>query len=255
MNMRRLLVVLAACVLGLATAGSAQAEAIGFTGSLAVQIATLPPVVLTASGVSTVNGSAGAGHLTALDIASNVAAISDFVVPVTDPAAFPIQGIQVTAMNGAGDFDLDGGTLTGTMAIGGVTRVCLFAPCSTPPPANVNVPLTVVGQGGTTTVSALVNLTVVGAPWTSGTGTVGTITQMGFAHGPLSNTSSTAQDGGVVRLVTPVFVSTNIGASAVLPVFGILTLTFGAPEPGQLALGSGAIAALIAMGVRRRRAS
>jgi hypothetical protein len=255
MNMRRLLFVLAACVLGLAPAGSAQAEAVGFTGSIAVQIATLPPVVLTASGVSTVNGSAGVGHLTGLEIPAGVGSIADFVVPVTDPAAFPIQGVQVTAMNGVGDFAVEGGTLVGTMAIEGVSRVCLFAPCSVPPPANVNVPLTVVGQGGTTTVSALVNLTVVGAPWTTGTGSVGTITQMGFAHGPASGTSSTAVDGGVVRLVTPVFVSTNIGASAVLPVFGILTLTFGAPEPGQLALASGAIAALIAMGVRRRRAS
>jgi hypothetical protein len=254
MNMRRLLFAVAACVLVLGAAGSVQAAPLAFTGSIAVQIATLPPVVLTADGDANVNGSGGTGHLTALDLPAGIAAIANFVVPVTDPAAFPIVGVQVTAMNGAGTFDVDSGTLEGQMPILGTAKVCLFAACSAPPPANVVVPLSNVGVGGTTTVSFLVNLTVVGAPWTTGTAAVGTVTQMGLAHGAASGTSATAEPAGVVRLVTPVFVSTNIGASAVLPVFAIATLEF-APEPGALALTSGAIAGLIALGVRRRRAS
>jgi hypothetical protein len=249
--MRKLFGFLAAGLLVLGSAGSAQAAALGFTGSIAVQIATLPPVNLAATGVATVNGSGGTGHLTELDLPANIAQIAGFVVPVTDPAAFPIVGVQVTAMNAAGNFDDGGGTLGGTMAILGTAKVCLFAPCATPPPANVVVPLSNVGVGGTATVSALVNLTVVGAPWTTGTAAVGTVTQMGLAHGPASLTSSTALPGGVVQLVTPVFVSTNIGASAVLPVFARATLQF-IPEPGTLILLGSGIVGLVAFGRTRQ---
>jgi len=45
-------------------------------------------------------------------------------------------------------------------------------------------------------------------------------------------------------------VSTNIGASAVLPAFGILTLQF-VPEPGTLILLGSGIAGLVAIGRRR----
>jgi hypothetical protein len=251
--MRKLFGVLAAGLLALGVAGQAQAAALPFSGVLGVQIATLPPVVITGSGISTVNGSGGAGHLTSLDIPASPFAVAGVVVPVTDPAAFPIVGVQVTAHNGPGDFGGGSavGTLGGTMSIQGVAKVCLFAPCNAPPPANVNVPLSNVGVGGSATVSFLVNLTVVGAPWTTGTAAVATITQMGFAHGPASGTTSTAAASGVVRLVTPVFVSTNIGASAVLPVFGVLTLHF-VPEPGTLVLLGSGIAGLVAFGRSRR---
>jgi hypothetical protein len=173
---------------------------------------------------------------------------------VTDPAAFPIAGVQVTAMNAAGNFTGDGDDdppLAGSMAILGVAKVCLFTPCNAGPPANVAVPLSNVGVGGTATVSALVNLTVIGAPWTTGTAAVGTNTQMGLAHGPGSLTSSTALPGGVVQLVTPVFVSTNIGASAVLPVFARATLQF-IPEPGTLILLGSGIVGLVAFGRTRQ---
>ena len=115
------------------------------------------------------------------------------MVPITTPAAFPVAGLQITAANGAGDFVKPGG---GSMPILGVAKVCLFGPCSAAV-ANLEVPLDVVGVGGTTYVTGPVNVTVVGAPWTTGTAVIGTSTVMGYSHGPASQTSSTAHASGV----------------------------------------------------------
>jgi hypothetical protein len=226
---------------------ASQAAAVPFTGSLSVQIATLPPVTVTGSGVATVTGGA---HVGSLALPASVFATAGLVVPVTDPAAFPIQGVQVTAMNGAGSFS--GGPLGGPMPLVGVAKVCLFGACGGPPVNNLVVPLSAVGVGGSQTVAFLVNVTVVGAPWTTGTALVGTLTQMGFAHGPASITSSTNAASGVVRLVTPIFVSTNVGASPIVPAFGILRLHL-VPEPGTLVLLASGMVLLARVGFRRRR--
>jgi len=232
--MRKLLGVFAAGMLALGATGAAQAEPLPFTGSLAVQIATLPPIAITGAGVADVDPGVS------FSVPGGTFATTGIIVPVTDPAAFPILGVQVTAQNGAGNFNL-----AGPMPILGQAKVCLFSPCAAPPPANVSVPLSVVGAGGTTTVLALVNLTVVGAPWTTGTAAVGADTVMGnvAGGGPVP--------GGSVQLVTPIFISTNIGASAVLPAFGIMTLNF-VPEPGTLVLLGSGIAGLVMFGRSRR---
>jgi hypothetical protein len=57
----------------------------------------------------------------------------------------------------------------------------------------------------------------------------------------------------VLQLVTPIDISTNIGASVVLPAFAVLTLRF-VPEPAPLTLVAVGLAALGWVGVRRRRA-
>ena len=248
--MRKLLGVLAAGFLAMGVAGQAQAVNLGFSGGLAVQIATLAPVVIPGAGTAVVNGSGGAGHLTGLSIPGGLFAITNFALPVTDPAVFPIAGIAVNATNGAGSFAGSGGAgFGGQMPINGVAKVCLYAACgSYYNISNLSVPLNVVGQGGVVSVMGAVNLTVVGAPWTTGTASIGTLTAMGGVS-PLSNTGAPS---GSVSLVTPIFISTNIGAFAVVPAFGLLNLHF-VPEPGTLVLLGSGIAGLVAFGRSRAR--
>jgi hypothetical protein len=232
---------------GIAATG-AEAGVIGWTGELAIRVGTLDAIPVNGAGVATVNGSSAGAHLNSLVLPASAFATANLVVPQTDPSAFPIAGFQATASNGAGSFS--GGALAGVMPILGVAKVCLFGSCPVAS-ANLSVPLSVVGAGGVATVDGVVDVTVIGAPWTVGTAYAGTLSAMGFAHGPASGTSSTAQISGTVRLVTPIFISTNIAASAVIPAFGFLTLHF-VPEPGTLLLLSGGIAALVGVGRRRR---
>ncbi len=258
--MRKLLSILAAGALTLGVAGQAHAVALGFTGTFTLQVATLLTSI-PGTGTAIVNGSGAGGHLTGLNLAGGEFATMGFVLPVTDPAVSPIKGIQVTVMNGAGAFAGSGGAgFGGSMPLLGVAKVCLFGACNASgapmttyspgspfPGANIGVPLTVIGVGGGAAVAALVNVTVIGAPWTTGTAAVGTITVMGGVS-PLSNTGAVS---GNVTLVTPVFISTNIPASAVVPSFGFLNLHF-VPEPGTLVLLGSGIAGLVAFGRSRR---
>jgi hypothetical protein len=248
--MRKLLGVLAAGLIAFGAVGQAQAAVLGFTGGMAVQIATLAPVVIPGVGSALVNGSGGTGHLTGLAIPSSPFAVSGFVLPVTDPGVFPIAAVAVTAHNGTGSFGGSGGAgFGGIMPILGAAKVCLYGVCgSSNNISNLSVPLSVVGAGGAVTVMGAVNLTVIGAPWTTGTAAIGTITVMGGVA-PLSNTGAPS---GVVTLVTPIFISTNIGAFAVVPAFGIAQLHF-VPEPGTLVLLGSGIAGLVAFGRSRAR--
>lgn len=249
--MRKLSYAVAATLLAFGLAGQAQAVQLGFQGGLSVQIATLAPVVLPGAGSATVNGSNGAGHLSGVDLPAGVFGVEGFIVPVTDPGVFPIAGVQVTAANAAGAFSGNGGSgsFGGAMPVQGTTKVCLYGACgSSVNISNLTVPLTVVGQGGVVTVMGAVNLTVQGAPWTTGTAAIGTLTQMGGVD-PLSNTGAPS---GNLTLVTPIFISTNIGAFAVVPAFAILNLHF-VPEPGTLVLLGSGIAGLVAVGRSRAR--
>ena len=259
--MRKLFYAVAASLLVFGLAGQAHAVALGFSGSVTIKLATLDPIAITGTGVATVNGANAAGHLSGLQFAASPFNIANLLVPVTDPAASPIKGVILTAHNGAANFGAGGGGVGigngtpankfgGQMPIQGFAKVCLFGTCgSSLNAANLNIPLSVVGVGGFTQVVGAVNLTVIGAPWTTGTAAVGTITAMGGAA-PASNTGA---GSGTVQLVTPIFISTNIGgASAVVPAFGILSLHF-VPEPGTLMLLGSGIAGLVAFGRSRVR--
>lgn len=242
--------VVLAGVLMLGATGQAQAAALPFTGSLAFQIGAFDPIVVQGNGVATVNGDGTGGPLTQLSLPSGVFAVSGLSVPLNLP---PISGVAVTAEAGAGAFATDGGTLGGPMPILGVARVCLFLACGDNPPVSLSLPLSVVGVGGSESVSFLVDLTISGSPWTTGMAVVGSNAMSGFARGPLSGVSSTAMPGGLVRLVTPILITTGLDAFPLVPAFGILTVQF-VPEPGTLVLLSSGIVALVAFGRSQRRA-
>jgi hypothetical protein len=243
---KRLLIAVALVSVGL-SAGQAHAVLLGFTGSLAVKISALDPVEIAGSGTATINGSGSAGHLTQLFIPAAAFATAGFVLPVTDPVAYPIAGVQVSASNGAGNFAATtGGGFSGIMPVLGLAKACLLGACSSAV-ANLTVPLSVVGVGGFATAVGLANVTVVGAPWTVKTATVGASTLMGSAS-PISNTGAPS---GNLTLVTPIFISTNIPGQ-VLSAFAILTLHF-VPEPGTLLLLGSGMLGLVAFGRSKLR--
>jgi hypothetical protein len=173
-------------------------------------------------------------------------------VAVTDPAQDPIEGIVIprrssdnnllALSNDTGRFARDAnGTLAGTMPLRGAARLCLFASCDAEPIANVSVPLSVVGGGGTAFATAAIDLTVVGAPWTTETVAVGTMTAMGFA-----DENGFPRQG--FKLVTPIAISTSLESAPVIGWLGSLEMFVLIPEPATIALLGAGIAGLAAYG-------
>jgi len=237
--------------LSIASATAAHAIVLGSNGTLALQLATLESAIV-ASGSPNVliDGSGPPGHLTGLQVPAGAFVMPNYVVPVTDTRANPIHAVQVAGANGAGTFGGSGGAgFGGSMPFSGAAKLCLFNTCSNAA-ANLVVPLSVVGQGGVAFLSAgrVLNLTVIGAPWTTGTAAVGTVTAMGGVS-PVSNTGN---GDGRVQLVTPIFISTKELAYPILPGFGFLTLHF-VPEPGTILLVGAGLVVLLTRGLSRAR--
>lgn len=199
------------------------------------------------------NGSSGGIHIDSFQLPANAIQTAGAVLPVTDPGIFPFAGIQLTLANANGNFAGTGGT----MPLPGVAKICLFSPCASAT-ANVTVPLSVVGTpAAVAIVGPGVNVTVNGAPWTTGTAALGhpssNFTAMGFRHGAASGTSSTGAPSGELQLVTPILISTNVGSFAVIPAFAILTLHF-VPEPATMLLLGGGLSLLAVVGRRQMHA-
>jgi hypothetical protein len=76
----------------------------------------------------------------------------------------------------------------------------------------------------------------------------------GWAHAPVSTTTSTAQPSGVIQLVTPAQVVTNLplGSSDKMAA-AVITLIHFMPEPGLLLLLGSGVAGLAFLGRRRMK--
>jgi hypothetical protein len=246
-------------------AGAATLE---WNGTFTIEFGIVDPVVSTGTGVATLNGSGGTGHLDTLGVAGGITGST--TIPLTDPDNASLVTLVVTARLGTGSLSGVSGAppLTGTptIPVPGLAKLCLvLANCV----STIPIPLTVngsvgVGIGGQVTVNGFattpnaVKISLLGAPWTLGTASVtaiptdnggtSTATAMGFVHGPASGTSNTATGSGVIQVATPVRVVTSLNPpNNVLAIIGIVKLKM-VPEPGlMLLLGSG-IAGLVLLG-------
>jgi hypothetical protein len=158
----------------------------------------------------------------------------------------------------------------GTAPSQGMVRICLVVPgCGGNLPLDVGGTVNGVavggGVGGILTIGQLgmIRISIVGAPYTVKTitafnrtnnGAIDTFTERGFAHGPLSNTSSTGQTSGVLQVISTNHTATQgvPGNSDISGVFSRIVVHF-VPEPGLLLLlGSGAVG-LALLGRKRAR--
>ncbi len=273
--MRKLIGFLAAGAFLLGSVGVAQAKLTGFHGTLTLSLGSLPPITSTGVvgvGGAILNNSAGGDHLYTMRINIGGVISELAIVPLTDPGVAPLVSLQGTAILGTGTlFSISGGAassnpISGVLPVGGQFRLCiLFSGCSSFLPLPLSVGGTRgVGIGGLITVGTFqpgIKVSVFNNPWTIKTAVVSNIptvnggfstsSAFGFAHGPASLTSSTAQVSGVVQLVTPILVNTTFAGSEVLALMGVLRIHF-VPEPGTALLFGAGIVALGVGGARRR---
>jgi hypothetical protein len=246
----------------------------------------------TGIGVSTVNGSGGGAHLNAIDQADIPGLSINTVLPITDPIVSQggIVSVRLTNVRFAPDAipgpggnpgllaPVSGAIASnvvpsgglGTIPATGMVRICLLAQgCGTSLPLDiaqtVNGVAQGIGVGGLLTIGQLgtIRISVLGAPFTVKTvtafartanGAVATFTEKGFAHGPLSNTSSTAQVSGVLQAVTTNHIDV-VGVPGNSDISGLFSrvLVHFIPEPEQLLMMGGGALTLALLGRRRMR--
>jgi hypothetical protein len=224
-RMRRpLALVLAVPLLFCLSRGAAAIE-LPFTGTLTLQIIYFDPLPrLDIHGGGIANAVGGANDvLSAVEFPKDAFVTSDHLIPVTDDGQFPIAGIKVDLANDTGTFGGGEGSFGGPMPLRGVTKVCLFGTCSVAV-ANLSLPMSVVGHDATAVASGAINLTVSGAPWTTGT------VQLQPISGNPAESIAGSRQTGVLNLVTPVFISTNIASASVVNAWARLLMQFSPPE-------------------------
>jgi len=273
-------------VVGLAigVAGSASAATLDFTGTLAINIFqfrdldfTSPPPYTGPLVFHTVPGAGSAqitddGSLHLLSFSMLSGAFGPSTVTYIWPSwATPFNSNRFTlSQNLSGSFTgISGGSPGGgLMGLSGIAKICGWWGMPGCDLAQVPLPLTPTtggagfGIGGTATYPGAVAVTMQHMAWTLGQPVMTLHTPNstfsipvlpgGFAHGPASLTSSTAQLGGAVQLVTVSKVYTSLqGAFPEVPLTAVLTLHF-VPEPGTLLLLFSGVAGIAVLGWRRR---
>ena len=244
------LLVAASAIVGLAVPSDAAPLPIR-NASLSVRISDLAEFEIPrrpGPSLLVVNGMRTETQLLQIALPQSLFTLSTIATPID---VDPVQGLGLSSVwNDTGSFTGAGGSLAGPMAIRGFAWVCLLNPCdfgSVPDPA-ISLPLDVVGAGGSVSEDlGFLQVTLLGAPWTTGPVEVGSDMETG------SIGAAPGDDGFLaVRLVTPIRLETNLEPpNDLIPAFGILT--FEVPEPGTLALGLAAVGTLTAVGVSRVR--
>jgi hypothetical protein len=284
--MRKLIQLGLVAVVALGFAGPAGAALSNWEGTLILELGELPQLASSGGGIATVNGSSGGipAHLDTIAVAASRGGITGTaMVPITDPVVNQagLVSVRVDATLQTGTLGPISGAVQSTTVLSqnvlpviGLAKVCLLSTVCTkflPLDLTLNDGATGVGIGGTLTgMSDVFFVSVEAAPWTVKTGTsidqittpmtenglktFVTLTAKGFAHGPASLTTSTAQPSGVVQLISPMQVRTNIaqGSNAKVGLFGRMTIHF-IPEPGMLLLLGSGVAGLVLLGRHRMR--
>jgi hypothetical protein len=232
-------------------------------------------------------------HLNTLRIAASRGNITgEFTLFVTDPESDnSIKAIQFIGIEGGTGTvgPISGGASSATtltqnrLPVKGLVRLCILdTTCN----QTLNLPLTQmatsmdptslgatkgVGIGGLLTIAGTngTRISIQAAPWTIKTATVfdeittptnktqkitTPVVNNGFANGPASGLSTTAQPSGVVQLVAPSQVVTNLPAGSNAKVSsGVIMLVHFIPEPGLLLLLGSGVAGLALLGRSRMR--
>jgi hypothetical protein len=259
---------LLAC-LAIGVAGSAGAATLPFTGTLSLQLQSVVPALVVPGAGTAQLVDDGSFHLLSFGLAGGTFGPASLSVPLTNNST--LDSVRMTGVaNLAGSFGgISGGPPGGgPMGLSGLAKFCGlgFATCnqnSVPMPLTPTAGGAGFGIGGTATSTGPVRITMRNAPWALGQPVVTLHTPGstfstptlpgGFAHGPASLTSSTAQPSGALQLVTVTKVYSSLtGAFPEMELHGVLTLHF-VPEPGTLVLLATGVAAFSFYGRGKRR--
>ena len=259
---------LCCCVLILVLARAAGAAPVPFDSArLVLQFGPLygvqaPPAAQPGvSGTADVSYDVG-GAITRIEFPASVFAVNATSIPFDSQTAMgfipPIGGVQLTFANQAGVLSrvatAQGSRLQGQLPLAGVNKFCMFfVSCGAAPTHILTVPLSVVGKGGTAGQADIPSVFIVGGTWSTGTVTVdGPNQQTAMLDGAVQVGTTGAT---LVRLVTPIFLSTNTtGSYPTTRGLGVLSFALHpVPEPGVTALLGSAAAALLVVGWVRSR--